>query len=155
MFLQVRFDASEIQGKEFTVSIATELDGKTITQVNVNQMGKQEKKEDKSDAHSIDLLSDSYLPSPDRSDSNFGDRKMSKNVPSNARENKVHKDTHKNKSVPMDGKETEKLLKDNETKSKFLEINAKTDNRRHSHAIADKKQDKKKADVLIYKKFSR
>ena len=155
MSLQVRFDASEIQGKEFTVSIATELDGKTVTQVNVNQMGKQEKKDDKSDVDSIDLLADSYLPSHYGSGRNSGDRKMSKSVSFNATKNKVHQDIHKNMSVPMDGKETEKLLKDNETKSKFLEINAKTDNRRHSQAIADGKQDKKKADVLIYKKFSR
>ena len=118
-------------------------------------MGKKEKKEDKSDVDSIDPLSDSNVPSPDRSGKNFGDRKISKSVSFSAKEHKVHKDSIKNRSVPMDGRETEKLLKNHDTKSKFLEVNAKSDNRRHSYAITDGKQDTKKADVLIYKKFSR
>ena len=42
---QIRFDASEIQGKEVNITLATELDGKTVTQVNFLQTIKIKQKQ--------------------------------------------------------------------------------------------------------------
>ena len=55
---KIRFDASEIQGKEVNITVATELDGKTVTQINFTETIKVKPKqlfENKVTAQSTDL----------------------------------------------------------------------------------------------------
>ena len=55
---KARFDASEIQGKEVNITVATELDGKTVTQINFTETIKVKPKQlfdNKETAQSTDL----------------------------------------------------------------------------------------------------
>ena len=55
---KIRFDASEIQGKEVNITVATELDGKTVTQINFTETIKVKPKQlfnSKETAQSTDL----------------------------------------------------------------------------------------------------
>ena len=154
---KIRFDASKIQGKDINITIATELDGKTVTQINFKEKIKikgtnSDDKKDKDD----DNLSDNSKHSPAKG-KNVEHNKANKSVSFDITNEKNSKKTQisKSHSAPVDPKEVKLRKASQAAKTRSLENDTKKHTSKEKYEVLNEKQNDKKTDVLIYKRFSR
>ena len=157
---KVRFDAADIQGKEINITIATELDGKTVTQVNFSEKIKikEATNKDEKEEEGIDEVVTKTFPSVNgksrgyRKDNNNIIHSLSFDIPDYKQ---THQNTNKTQNAPSDPNET-KLCKERRRtchNSPVLEI--KKDMTIDNYKIRDEKQDTNKKDVQITKRVSK
>ena len=154
---KIRFDASEIQGKDINITIATELDGKTVTQVNFKEKIKRKgtNSDDKKDKND-DNLSDKSKLSP-VNEKNVEHNKANKSVSFDITNDKHNKKIHisKTHSAPVDPKEVKLRKVSQAAKTRSLEPDTIKHKENEKYEIVNEKQNDKKNDILIFKRFSR
>ena len=155
---KTRFDAADIQGKDITISIATELDGKTVAQLSFKERikNKDTKKEEKKEGEA-DNESNASKPSSDK----FGDdNKINKNVSFDSsikRKTSLLHHLSKTQNLPIDQGDV-KLRKYSHGAHvpKLCEEDSNKDKKEEKYEVLNEKEShKSNTNVLIYKRFSR
>lgn len=153
---KIRFDASEIQGKDINITIATELDGKTVTQVNFQEKIKRKGTNSDDQKDKDEYLSESSKHTP-ASEKTAEHNKATKSVSfdiTNDIDNKKPQIT-KSQSAPVDEKEVKLRKPSQATNARSLEYAAVKHKEKEKYEIINEKQNNKKNDILIYKRFYR
>ena len=153
---KTRFDAADIQGKDINITIATELDGKTVAQLSFKERikNKDTKKEDKKEGD-VDNESRTSDKSGDHGKTN---KNVSFDSPVKRKTSLLHH-SFRTQNLPV-GQEDVKMRKYSHGAHvpKLCEENSKKEKNDETYQILNEKEKTKSNDdkgILIYKRFSR
>ena len=157
---KTRFDAADIQGKDINITIATELDGKTVAQLSFKEKikNKDVKSEDKKELDDDNESSNSKTPSDKRGDPSKANKSVSFDS-SNKRKTSMNQNhIIKTQSLPMEQREVKmRKYSHGAHVPKLCEEDTKKDKNEEKYEILNEKENIKtnRNNVLIYKRFSR